>query len=309
MSDNPDVVPPESIVNAPADYVPEAATDEELPVSLDDLPEAVEPEAEDAPEAEPEGEPEAEPEPEKLIFDFGGNKLEVDKASLPEEVAASVDRFSKDIWADYTRKSQANADQAKSLKARAEALDNIQTLNDQVLDAFSRGKSIKAEIEQLSAVDLNALWQSNPDQARRISDQRTAKQAELDKIINAVDQHEHQLANARQAELERQKQEGRDVLDRKYKGFSSDIAPDLQAYAVSQGVPEADAKNWDANPVVAEMAYKAMMYDRMQNAAKPKPEPKKAAPVKAMPNKGANRDSANPNSMSFSELGRVLGLK
>jgi hypothetical protein len=182
-------------------------------------------------------------------------------------------------------------------------------LGGEALDAFTKGKSIKAEIEQLSQVNMQALWQSNPDQARQLSDRLSAKQAELQSIIQTVDHYEHTIIQERQAELARVAEEGKQVLDRKYKGFSVEIAPKLEEYAMKNGIPEDDARLWAANPTVTEFAYKAMLYDQMQAAGKPKVTPKKAAPVRSMPNKGANKQSTDPSKMGFSELGKILGIK
>lgn len=329
MSDtNHDVVPQESVVDLPSTHeakepeaeleeIPEEAEApepdaEEEPVSLDG-PEA-DPEApeddvsEDADEEAEEDSEDSEEAANVIEFDFGGNKLEVNEGDVPPELAEKIDSFSKEIWADYTKKSQANAESAKSLGARADALDNIETLTGEALDVFSRGKSIKAEIEQLSAVDMQALWQSEPDRARQLSDTLSAKQAELHGIIESVNQYEQNISSARQGELARRADEGKQVLDRKYKGFSNEVAPKLEAYAVEQGIPEAEAKTWASNPVVAEFAYKAMLYDQMQKTTTPKAEPKTAKPVRSMKNKGGNRNSSNPNDMSFSELGKVLGI-
>jgi hypothetical protein len=60
---------------------------------------------------------------------------------------------------------------------------------------------------------------------------------------------------------------------------------------------------------VAEFAYKAMLYDQMQTAKRPKVSPKPAQPVRSMKNKGGNKQPSNPNDMSFAELGKVLGIK
>lgn len=330
MSDtNLDVVPQESVVNSPDSYEatePEAeleeipedaeapeADEEEEPVSLDGPdadPEASEEDVSDDDDGEAEEDSEESEEAADVIeFDFGGNKLEVKKGDVPPELAEKIDSFSKEIWADYTKKSQTNAEVAKSLSARQDALDNIEVLTGETLDTFSRGKGIKAEIEQLSAVNLQALWQSDPDRARMVSDTLSAKQAELHSIIETVDQYEQQITQARQAELARRSDEGKQLLDRKYKGFSTETAPKLEAYAVENGIPEDEAKTWASSPVVAEFAYKAMLYDQMQKAKTPKATPKTAQPVRSMKNKGGNRNSSNPNDMSFSELGKVLGIK
>ena len=317
MSDtNLDVVPQESVVDFPSDYeapeaeaeapadaLEESANDDEEPVSLDGPQD--EPETSEESDAEETAE-----EPEVIEFDFGGNKLEVNKGEIPPELAERVDQFSKDIWADYTKKSQANAEAAKTIKAREESLAKIESLGGEALDAFTRGKSIKTEIEQLSAVNMQALWQSDPDKARQLTDLKAAKQAELQSIIQSVDQYERKLDQARQEELARRTEDGKSKLDRKFKGFSSEIAPKLEQYVQeTYGMSKDEASQWALSPDVTEMAYKAMLYDQMRAANKPKVTPKDAKPVKSMPNKGGARGATNPNEMGFGELAKVLGIR
>jgi hypothetical protein len=216
---NPDVVPQESVVDSPSAYsenlkqsqaikkidddaVLDDSDDDEGPVSLDG-PEADSEEADEVDKTKEANDEEAEEEAEEELieFDFGGNKLEVKKGDVPPELAEKLGEFSKDIWADYTKKSQANADTAKILKVREEALQKVESLNQEMLDVFSKGKHLKSEIEQLSKVNMQALWQSNPDRARQLSDALSAKQAELQSIIQAVDQYETQIKQTRQALL------------------------------------------------------------------------------------------------------------
>jgi len=322
---NLDVVPQESVVDFPFDYEateaeansesePEHeaeaddAENDEGTISLDEL-EAEDSETEGEVDEESGDEPEEEAD-EVIEFDFGGNKLEVKKGEIPPEVADKIDRFSKDIWADYTRKSQANAEAAKSLAVREESLAKIENLGGEALDAFARGKSIKDEIEQLSAINMQELWQSNPDQARQLTDLKAAKQAELQSIIQTVDQYERQLDQARQEDLARRMDEGKAKLDRKFKGFSSEIAPKLEKYVhETYGMTADEAAQWPLTPNVAEMAYKAMLYDQMRAANKPKAAPKAAKPVRSMPNKGKAKGSTDQNKMGFSELAKVLGIE
>ena len=328
MTDDQNVVPQESVTETAADEVnddgPDVVIDDNGNVSLkeaspavaDDDQEGQDPDPEpdtdegddeeDADENDDDGEQEP---PEVVEFDFGGNKLEVPKGSVPPEVAEKLDKFSKDIWADYTKKSQANAEAAKEVKAKAEALELVETLGGEALDAFTRGKTIQSELQQLQQYDVNALWQSNPDQARQVSDLIAAKRAELQSIIETVDRHETAVKQHRQAELERVATEGRQLLDRKYKGFSSEIAPKLEAYAVKNGISEDDAKTWAASPVVAEFAYKAMLYDQMREAGRPKQNaaPKSPAqPVTPVKAKGSTRNT-DPNKMGYGQLSKLLG--
>lgn len=308
MSDNLDVVPEESVVDMPSDHEATKAKEaeateqeEEQPVSLDE-PEDEAEEAESEGEEEEEAEQETE-EVEMLEFDFGGNKLEIPKGSVPTELSEKIDKFSKDLWSDYTRKSQQNAEITKSLQTRAQALETLQGLNNEALDAFTQGKSIKAELEQLDAINMQALWQSDPDRARQLTDLKAQKSAQLQDIIVKVDRYEAQLAQARQQETARLADEGRQILERKFKGFSTEIAPKLVDYVVKNyGMPKEQAEQWAINPTMTEMALKAMKFDEMQRSTtKTKSTAPKAAPVKAAAKGGKGTVVRDPAKMNMEQ--------
>jgi hypothetical protein len=234
---------------------------------------------------------EAEHPPEEIEFDFGGNKFKVPKGSIPDEIADQLDKFTKGTWSDYTRKSQEVAEVRKSVEARAQAVAKLEGINGEVLSAYSKGLQIKAEIEQLRGIDVNALWQSNPDQARRVSDLMAQKSAEFNATVNQVAQLENGLTQAQEAEAARRATEGEALLERRIKGFSSKIPEIIDYVADTYGIDKSHAaKVWRQDPATAEMAFKAMMFDRMQTAGKkPAPAPQKAAaPMVAMKAKGAS---------------------
>lgn len=239
-------------------------------------------ETEDAPEEEIE----------EIEYDFGGNKLRVPKGSIPEELAAKIEDFTKGTWADYTRKSQTVAEQAKALETRLGAVEKLEGLQGKVLDTYSKGLQIRSELEQLSAVDMTALWQSDPDQARRISDMAAQKQAEFHRIVAEVNQQENELARTKQTETTRLAEEGKKAILKRVPDFEKHL-PDVIEYAAkSYGVPKEYAeKAWPLNTVAAEKMYKAMMWDRMQAKAKAKPQPAQAQAVVPMKPAG-NRSRA-----------------
>ena len=272
-------------------------------------------------EAVAEGEAEGEGEGEEttadmLVFDFGGNKLEVPKDSVPPQLATQIDQFVKGTWTDYTRKSQQNAEVAKSNLARGEGLEKMAGLNGEALETYSTGLLLRTEIGQLQQINLQALWQSaNPadhDQARQISDTISKKQALFQDIVARVGAQEAALDGAHQAELDRRSGEGRTVLNKRIKDFSSKHAPEVVAYAVSCGMSEAEANNWALNPMMTEMGWKSMLYDRMQasTAKSVNGSPRaQASTAPAMKAKGASSDgSSDPDKMPMSRLATHLGL-
>lgn len=220
-------------------------------------------------------------------FISGDSKLSLPMDSLTDELSEKIQIFSDSVESNYAKGKQQLADDRGSLDVKEKALHNLSTLNDTTLNTYSYGLRLKDEIEQLSKVDMNDLWKSNPDQARQVSDALGRKQSELQSVISHIGQQEQELSQAQHVEVERRREEGVSILDQRYKSFSTEQAPKLVKYAVSKGMSSQDANNWALNPIVAEMGYKAMQYDEMQSKIKANPKPKKVVlPVKSAKNKG-----------------------
>lgn len=91
-------------------------------------------------------------------------------------------------------------------------------------------------------------------------------------------------------------------MEGKVKGFESKAA-DLVDYVVkTYGVPREKAEDWPLNPAGAEMAYKAMLWDKNQQGIKTaKTKVKPANPVPAAKTKGKSMKKAL-HEMSMSEF-------
>jgi len=242
-----------SEIEAEIEAVEEA--EEDGPVSLDEPKAEAEPETAANDDDGEEGDEGEGDEPETVEFDWSGNKKTYPKDATVADIAEDFQAYAKSIEADYTRKSQANAETAKAVAARAEAVDKMTTINGEALQTYSKGLQIRQEIEQLASVDVNALWQSDPDQARRVSDALAAKQAEFQNTLAAVGQYETALDEAQQGELVRRADEGKAILDRRIKNFSTEKAPEVVAYVVKElGMNKADADRWAVNPDLTQMA-------------------------------------------------------
>lgn len=237
--------------------------------------------------------------PEEIEFDFGGNKLRIPKGTLPDEIAEKLDQFTRGTWSDYTRKSQEVAEQRKVLAAEAEYVARVKALTDEGQRTFARGLQLREEVEQLAKVDLQALWQSQPDQARRVSDLLAQKQLEFQRVVAKVGEYEAQATRAEQEALARREQDGRDYVAKTVKGWSDTHAAEAVAYAMKHGVPEEQAKQWARYPREAIWAWKAAQFDKLQAAAKAPPKPAAAptAPVAAVRGRPAPA-APDPDSMS-----------
>lgn len=240
--------------------------------------------------------------PEEIEFDFGGNKLRIPKGTLPDEIAEKLDQFTKGTWSDYTRKSQEVAEQRKALQAEAEYVARVKSLTDEGQRTFARGLQLREEVEQLAKVDLQALWQSQPDQARRVSDLLAQKQLEFQRVVAKVGEYEAQAARAEQEALARREQDGRDYVAKTVKGWSDTHAAEAVAYAMKHGVPEDQAKQWARFPREAVWAWKAAQFDKLQAQARTPQRPAAAptAPVAAVRGRPAPA-APNPEAMSDDE--------
>lgn len=283
IPDEPEVTPEE----AEADEVEVEEEDTDAPEAEDS--------DDDAEESDDESgeEDDSDEEPEEIEFKVGGTTLKVPKGSVPEDVAKQVQDFVNSAESSYTKKFQELSEHRKAVAEAEKAIGGLQKMEQETLNAFSRGLKVKEdigqlenELNQLRQIDLNAVWQSNPDEARRYSDyiankqaQIQSKHAELQNITQDVADRERQFSEAEQQELTRRIEHGREYVKRTVKGFDEEK---VVAYAISQGVSEQDAKMWGLNPTGAAAFHKAMLYDNlMAEAAKAKkPSGTKPSPQK-----------------------------
>lgn len=288
-------------LETPEAEAPEAEADE---VSQEAAADDAETDADDDAEVSGDEDDGEDQEPKVIEFDFGGNKMQLPEGSVPDELAEQIDKFAKGTWSDYTKKSQEVAEHRKSLEARESAVQKMETMNGEALTSYATGLQLKAEIEQLQGIDLQSMWQSDPDRARQISDTLSAKQAQFQNTVNDVAQKEQELTQAQQAELDRRKDEGRQLIERQSPGFETLHLNDVVTYAVEKlGVdPDAAKDDWALNPAMTLAVQKAMMFDRMQaTAKKPATKPAQAKPVKPIAKKGGTRTSSVPSDSDSAE--------
>lgn len=245
-------------------------------------------------------------EPEAVSVEVAGEKFDLPPGT-PKELRDQIQAKFTGFVSKTNEDRQAVAEKAKLVEAREQAVDLLSNLNDEVMTSYSRGLALRDELSKLQQIDQNALWQSNPDQARRLSDTIQQKQAQFNQIVQQVGQAEANLVQQRQQQQEaltsQQAEIGAREVEKAIPGFKDKHASQVVEYVQREyGISEADAKNWALSPGVTKMAYKAMRYDQLQAKAKPQPpKPAAAQPVKAIKGKGAAKATTNPDKMSVDE--------
>lgn len=280
----------------------ETETDALAPEATAEEPEEVS----DTDEAEPEGDDGEQDEEavEEVEYDLGGGqKVKVPANATAKEVFDIAQKAFKDLEGNFTRKQQAVAEQAKAIQARAEAVQKLETLNGEALQEYSKGLNLRSELERLNAINLGELWQSNPDQARRISDMKAQLGAEFQATIAKVAQLEAGMTQAQQAEMARIEQEGVATLEKRVKGFTQKVPEIIDYVSSTYGIDKSHAeKVWKMDPATAEMAYKAMMFDRMQTKAAKPATKQQAAPVRPMKAAGSAASAVtDPSKMNMEQ--------
>lgn len=279
--------------------------DEEIAAEAEPI-EPAEPEPEPGdvePEAPSEDEPTEPVPPELMEVNFGGIKLEVPRdfqhvtvdnwQSLVEQAQKSAG----DWQADYTRKTQAIADQRKSLETAEATVQRLRGLQGEALQHFARGMYLKEQIDQLDALDMRALRESDPDQFREVLDQKRILQDELERAAAQTNHAESQMAEAQNVEIGRRTEEGRQTISRQVRNFDGSR---LEEYAVSKGVTPEAAKQWPLNPAMAVMAWQSMLFEEMQAKAAVKPPPKAPARPVTPAGRSRGRDTSSRPSDSDS---------
>lgn len=289
----------EEVEELPSETLNEFEEDEEIP------------EEEEAPESDEEDEAEEEePEPpvEEHEFTFGNEKLSVPKSAIPDEVAEKLNSFSKGVWSDYTKKSQAIAEQTKSLEAQAEAVQTLGNLNGEAMSVYSKVIALESELAEYQnpQIDWDSMYRDDPDAYRLHSDKRARLEGDLNRTRGQLNQHVQSLNQAKGSERERFMAEGRKAIEQRIKGFGAK-EQEVKDYLINEaGVPADKVEDWPLNPVGMEMAYKAMLYDSMQKKMKSsgKALPKKASTVPASKIKGGKPAAKNPAKMSMNEYAK-----
>ena len=209
---------------------------------------------------------------EELEFNFGGNKLLVPKGKVPKELAEKMQEYGNGLQTSYTKKFTALSEASKIMEGRDVAHKKLSTMNDQTLNEYAKGLSLKTEIAELEKIDIDPYLRSEDTrdhlEAQRIQNAIQQKTKQFETHLANVTQLGHQATEVERQENVRRYTEGVQFMDGKITDFSKKHANDVVAYAISKGVPEAHAKTWPMNPFAAETTYKAMLWDRAQAKGK-----------------------------------------
>ena len=231
-------------------------------------------------------------------YNFGGKEFKVPKDALDDETSEQFEAYGKGLQSDYTKKTQDIAEARKQIEAREQSAEKLLSLQGDTLDIYSKGLAIRQELADLNQIDLNSLWQSNPDQARQVSDTISQKQAEFNATVQQVSARENAMTQQRQIDMQTRSAQGEKTLNERIPGFTSKANEVVDYFCKTFGGSKKDAEaSWRSDPVTSELAYKAMLYDKMKANVKKgsKVQPTPATETRPVKGKGGRHKSNTPS--------------
>jgi len=230
-------------------------------------------------------------------YNFGGKEFKVPRDALDDETSEQFEAYGKGLQSDYTKKTQDIAEARKHIEAREQSAEKLLSLQGDTLDIYSKGLAIRQELADLNQINLNSLWQSNPDQARQVSDMISQKQAEFNATVQQVSSRENAMSQQRQVDIQTRSAQGEKALNERIPGFTSKSNEVVEYFCKNFGASKKEAEaNWRADPVTSELAYKAMLYDKMKANVKKgsKVQPTPATETRPVKGKGGRHKSNTP---------------
>ena len=159
-------------------------------------------EQDSAEEAQPEAPEDENESPAKLVLEFDGKQWELPPGT-PPEIAEGVKKVADELKADYTRKRQVAAEQEKTIRQHAEALQESQQIAAATFEKSLELSLINRQIQQIESIDWQALANEDPSRASVLQMEHT----KLMRQAQALQGQVQQMAMYERQKLQTTKQE------------------------------------------------------------------------------------------------------
>jgi hypothetical protein len=254
--------------------------------------------------AQDEASDDQEPGPVKVEFD--GKTWELPKGT-PPELAEGVKQMADSLKADYTRKTQSIAEMRRQTEETAKATQQQAELIAVSATKVVELREVQRQIEQIEAIDFNALADQDPQQAIRLQaahtrliQQREGKQRE---VFETQQQAQALTAQERQRALAQAAEE----LKKAVPDFTPSMAQAIRENTKAYGFTDAELENVTDHRLV--LALKDAMAWRQLQTKKPEAMKKVAeAPKVIKPQAPAPRRENQSAAERLKKTGRASEL-
>lgn len=207
------------------------------------------------------------------------------------------------MQADYTRKTQANAEKMRALEEREKQIEQRSQFTEQELDARASLRSVEQQIKQYEGVNWQALENEDPLSAQshwRQYQQLRDLKGQLSEFLTTTDKKRSE--EAQQATVKRL-QETREFAEKNIKGWSLDLDNKIAQFAMEEIGLNRDTLVEAYNPQIYKTLYLAYVGQQSlkRQASKPKPVTTQAKPLEKVAAKGGTAAKKSLSEMSMEE--------
>lgn len=201
-----------------------------------------------------------------LVVEFDGKKWELPPGT-PPELAVGVKKMADEIKADATRKYQSIAEMRRQAEETAKATQQQAELIAVSATKVVELREVLRQIEQIEAIDFNALADQDPQQAIRLQAAHTRllaqKEAKQREVFESQQQAQALTAQERQRALANAAEELKKALP----DFTPQMAQAIRENTKAYGFTDAELENVTDHRLV--LALRDAMAWRQLQAKKP----------------------------------------
>jgi hypothetical protein len=180
--------------------------------------------------------------------------------------------------ADYTRKTQAVAEQQRAIEHHAAEVQRQAAFHQENIAEVARVVSIDDRLRQFQQLDWDGLTKADPVQAMTLERQMRNLQTERQQIAQSIAQKQQAMTFQQQQFAARRLEEGRRELARDIKGWSPELASKLMQTAKGVGFRDEELAGVSDSRTV-KLLHKAYLYDQLVAKQSAKAPATQAPPV------------------------------
>lgn len=176
------------------------------------------------------------------------------------------------LQADYTRKTQALAEERKGFEAeRTQAAQRAQ-VHQAVLDEVADVRHIDKQLAQFQNLDWATLAESDPLQAQKLDLMHRQLISQRERLVGSITQKEQALALDEQQSAAKQVEQIRQYAQREIPGWSPEYDRSLKQYAIELGFKPENLRI--TNPLSLKLLHDSYTLRQLtaKQTTKPKPE-------------------------------------
>lgn len=245
----------------------------------------------------------------------GGEEQPTNEAATPEVVEIEINGKKYNVpaelkdgylmQADYTRKTQAVAEEDKAVKARMAEAETFYNVSQEVLEARATLLNVDAQLKQYNEMNWQQL--ENDDPVGAMSAWRHFQQLKevRGNIGGFLDKQQNEMSEKAKLETANRLRETRKFAEEKIPGWSTEVDAKITEFAESKGFSRETLLN-AYSPPVYEVLYLAWLGNQslQKQQTAPKPQTSTVQPLRTVSAKSSPNVTKHPSDMSMDEYAK-----